>query len=148
MTYRPPFTITCVLLVGVLGASIAARQTPAAAKTGADSPQSLEFFEAKVRPLLVRHCYECHTDKAEGDLRLDSREAMLRGGEGGPVIVPGDPDKSLLIQAVKHTPGVARMPRGESVLRPDEIEVLVEWIRSGATWPASAKAAPASAATS
>ncbi len=130
------------LLISLLGGTIAARQTPAVAKTDTDSPQSLEFFEAKVRPLLVRHCYECHTDQAEGDLRLDSRGAMLRGGEGGPVIVPGDPDKSLLIQAVKHTPGIARMPRGESMLRPDEIEVLVEWVRTGATWPASATPAP------
>ncbi len=147
MTNRSPVAITCVLLLGVLGATIVARQEPAAPKPGPDASQALEFFEAKVRPLLVRHCYECHTDQAEGDLRLDSREAMLRGGEGGPVIVPGDPDKSLLVQAVKHTPGVVRMPRGESMLRPDEIEVLVEWVRTGAVWPASATPAPAPVAS-
>jgi len=115
-----------------------ARQAPTPAPSGPESPQSAEFFEAKIRPLLVRHCYECHAEKAEGDLRLDSREAMLIGGEGGAVIIPGDPENSLLIQAVRHTPGVSRMPRDGATLRPDEIEALVAWVRAEAPWPASA----------
>ena len=55
-----------------------------------------EFFETKVRPILATECFSCHTDSQLGGLRLDSREAMLRGGKSGPAIVPGDPEKSLL----------------------------------------------------
>src|SRR5262245_47404868 len=60
-----------------------------------------ELFESQVRPLLVNVCFRCHTDEEEGDLRLDSRENMLKGGEHGPAIVPGDPDASLMIKAVR-----------------------------------------------
>src|SRR5205809_981410 len=66
----------------------------------AQGPTSPEFFEAKVRPVLSTNCYDCHTDQQYGGLRLDSREALLKGGSSGPAIVPGDADKSLLIQAV------------------------------------------------
>ena len=62
---------------------------------------SAEYFEAKVRPVLAANCYDCHTDQAFGGLRLDSREGLLKGGASGPAIVPGDPDKSLMIQAVR-----------------------------------------------
>lgn len=137
-----------ILFACLLGTAIAARQAPATASTDPDSPQSAQFFEEKVRPLLARHCFECHAEKAEGDLRLDSREAMLIGGEGGPAIVPGDPANSLLIQAVRHTPGVARMPRNASSLRPEEIEILAAWVQAGAHWPAgAATSAPAPAAS-
>src|SRR4051794_8932485 len=76
-------------------------------QTGPDA----ELFEAQVRPLLVNVCFRCHTDDEEGGLRLDSREQMLKGGESGPAIVPGDPDASLLIKAVRHASGVPKMPR-------------------------------------
>ena len=62
-----------------------------------------DFFETKVRPVLAANCYDCHADMRSGGLRLDSREAMLKGGKSGPAIVPGDPEKSLLIQAVRQT---------------------------------------------
>ena len=70
-----------------------------------------DFFEAKVRPILATECFSCHTDSQLGGLRLDSREAMLRGGKSGPAIVPGDPDKSLLLAAVRQT-GALKMPKG------------------------------------
>src|SRR5262245_28148000 len=76
------------------------------AQPGQPSPviaASAEFFEAKVRPVLVANCYDCHVDQQYGGLRMDSREALLKGGASGPAIVPGDPDKSLLIQAVRQT---------------------------------------------
>src|SRR5262245_35402153 len=62
-----------------------------------------EFFEQRIRPLLVEQCYKCHSAEAEkikGGLRLDSRDALLKGGDTGPAIIPGDPDRSLLIKAV------------------------------------------------
>ena len=95
-----------------------------------------------MRPILAANCYDCHTDEEKGGLRLDSREALLKGGESGPAIVPGDPAESLLIQAVRQDAGAPKMPKGKSKLKPGDIDVLVEWVRAGAPWPASSKPAP------
>src|SRR5262245_60365222 len=114
--------------------AVVAQQTP----TPATTP---EFFESKVRPVLAANCYDCHADEHYGDLRVDSREALLKGGKSGPAIVPGDPEKSLLVRAVRQT-GDLKMPKGGK-LKPDEIDTLVEWIRAGAPWPASAATATA-----
>jgi len=102
-----------------------------------------DFFETKVRPVLANSCLDCHTDMRSGGLRLDSREAMLKGGKSGPALVPGDPEKSLLIQAVRQT-GALKMPKGGK-LTAAEIDGLVEWVKNGAVWVASAT--PTSAAT-
>src|SRR5947208_14478273 len=83
-------------------ASVTARG--ATGDTPAPEPAGLEFFEKKVRPLLVEQCYNCHSTRAEkvrGGLLLDSREAMTRGGDTGPAVVPGDVDETLLIAAVR-----------------------------------------------
>jgi hypothetical protein len=80
-----------VVVVLVLGL---AAPTAAAPIPAASTDAGIEFFEARIRPLLVKNCYECHSGQAkkiEGKLRLDSREALRRGGESGPAIVPGDP---------------------------------------------------------
>src|SRR5947209_1856746 len=72
-----------------------------------------DFFEKRVRPVLVGHCYECHSTaakKSKGGLRLDSRAGVLKGGDSGPALVPGDPDNSRLIRAVRHTDKELRMP--------------------------------------
>ncbi len=73
--------------------------------------QQIEFFEAKIRPVLVNSCFDCHTADEKGGLRLDSRERLLKGGDSGPAIVPGNPDASLLMKAVRHAQGVSKMPR-------------------------------------
>src|SRR5262245_5898885 len=107
-----------------------------------------DFFEGKIRPLLAANCYDCHTEEQLGGLRLDSRDAMLKGGKRGPAIVPGDPDRSLLIAAVRQT-GDLKMPKGGH-LKPDEIEALAAWVRAGAGWPAastSSASAPSAAKT-
>src|SRR3954463_12762622 len=111
-----------------------ARQAGAPAAT---APQSAEFFESSVRPVLAENCFDCHADEKMGGLRLDSREGMLKGGRSGPAIVPGDPDKSLLITAVRQTRDTLKMPKGGK-LRPTEIDALAEWIKAGAVWPAAA----------
>jgi mono/diheme cytochrome c family protein len=98
--------------------------------------QSADFFEARVRPVLAANCYDCHADERMGGLRVDSREALLKGGRTGPAIVPGDPDKSLLIQAVRQTEKL-KMPKGGR-LKPEEVDALAEWVRGGAVWPAFA----------
>ena len=61
-----------------------------------------EFFENRVRPILANNCYACHTNSELGGLRLDSRESLLKGGNSGPAIIPSDPERSLLIRAVRH----------------------------------------------
>jgi Protein of unknown function (DUF1553)/Protein of unknown function (DUF1549)/Planctomycete cytochrome C len=103
----------------------------------ADSPASADFFENKIRPILATQCFACHTTSQLGGLRLDSREAMLKGGTSGPSIAPGDPDKSLLITAVQQTTNL-KMPKGAK-LKPDEIAALKEWVKAGAAWPAAPK---------
>ncbi len=125
----------CVLGFGVLFPALAAAQatTPG---MDADRTKSPQWFEEKIRPLLAARCFECHTDDKSGGLRLDSREAMLLGGESGSAIEPGKPDESLLIQVVRRVPKVPAMPKKAAKLKDEEIESLVEWVRAGAPWPA------------
>lgn len=100
-------------------------------------------FEAKVRPVLARHCYSCHgSGKQFSGLRVDSRESLLQGGKRGPAIVPGRPEVSLLARAVRHDE--LKMPMGAK-LADAEIRAMEQWIRDGAPWPASA--APRAAAS-
>jgi mono/diheme cytochrome c family protein len=100
-------------------------------------PTTPEFFESKIRPVLATNCYSCHAASALGGLRVDSREAMLKGGARGPAIVAGDPDKSLLIQAVKQTEPNFKMPMSGAKLKDAEIADLAAWVKAGATWPAT-----------
>ncbi|OWK43152.1 PSD1 and planctomycete cytochrome C domain-containing protein [Fimbriiglobus ruber] len=109
----------------------AALLAPAAPPPGADDA----FFEAKVRPVLVERCVRCHgPEKASGELRLDSREALLKGGESGPAIVPGKPAESLLVRAVKREKSVTAMP-ADKPLPPDAVAALEAWVAAGAPWP-------------
>ena len=101
------------------------------------APEDGAFFESKVRPVLATQCYSCHTSSALGGLRVDSKEALLKGGKSGPAIIPGDPDKSLLIAAVRQT-GALKMPMGGK-LEAKQVDDLVAWVKSGAVWPAEAK---------
>ena len=103
-----------------------AGKAAAAAPAPDPTPAQLEFFEARVRPLLVNSCFDCHTADEKGGLRLDSRPAILKGGDSGPAIVPGNPDASLLIKAVRHVEGVAKMPRSAAKLTDPEIGALAE----------------------
>lgn len=103
----------------------------------ADEEKQAAFFESKVRPLLVARCYECHSNesgKSKGGLLLDSREALHRGGESGPVLDREHPEKSLLLSAVRRENADTAMPPKEP-LPPGEVAVFEEWIRSGAFDP-------------
>ncbi len=93
-----------------------------------------DFFESRVRPLLAKRCYECHRRKAEGGLRLDSLQAMLKGGQTGPAIVVGDPERSLLWLAVSGNHTEISMPPQEA-LKNGEIHTFEKWISDGAHWP-------------
>lgn len=100
------------------------------------SPQAIQFFETKVRPVLIEHCYKCHGDvkKPKADLRLDSLGAMLTGGDQGPALVPGQPEKSLLIRAITYQDKDLKMPPSQKLTRA-QIDALTEWVRLGAPWP-------------
>ena len=116
-------------LLGILGGVTA----PACGDDGA----GIRFFESKIRPVLAENCFGCHgpdAGKRKAGLRIDSLESLRRGGDSGPAIVPGDPDASLLILAVRHDSSVAAMPP-KSKLQPGEIEALAAWVKMGAPWP-------------
>ncbi|MCC6695488.1 MAG: PSD1 domain-containing protein [Candidatus Hydrogenedentes bacterium] len=100
-------------------------------------PELSEFFERQIRPLLAEHCISCHgPDKQKNGLRLDSREAVLRGGVSGPAAAPGDPAASLLVQVIEYAGDIQMPPQGKL---PDEaVEALRHWIAVGAPWPAGA----------
>ncbi len=94
-----------------------------------------DFFERKIRPVLVKHCYECHSEKADvvqGDLRLDHRQAMMRGGDSGAAIVPGKPAESLLVAALRYE-GLEMPPAGK--LDDRVVADFEQWIRAGAKDP-------------
>ena len=95
------------------------------------------FFETKVRPIFVSHCYACHSadTKPAGGLRVDDYAGILRGGQSGPAVVPGDPEKSLIIQRVRHENPKRRMPKEGDPLTAAEIADLAAWIKAGAPWP-------------
>ncbi|MDP2055878.1 MAG: PSD1 and planctomycete cytochrome C domain-containing protein [Acidobacteriota bacterium] len=144
-SYMSPGRLRTGLLVLVafvlISSALRAGQAPAPAATAA-AAQDATLFETKVRPMLAANCYACHGEKALAGLRVDSRAALLRGGETGPALVPGDPEKSALLKAVQHADGFPRMPRGRAKLGAADIDALAEWIRAGAVWPADDAPAP------
>ena len=104
------------------------------------------FFETKIRPLLVDHCFSCHGDgKAMGGVRLDSRAAMLKGGDHGPVLNPGSPEQSLLLRVVHYDGAVKMPPAGK--LSADAIAALTQWVKMGAPWPETKAAENAASAS-
>ena len=108
--------------------------TPLAAAAEPD-PAKLEFFEKRVRPILVNHCYACHSadTKPAGGLRLDDRNGVLTGGNTGAAVTPGNPGQSLLLKRVSKE-AKRRMPAEGSFLTDDEIATLTQWVKDGATW--------------
>jgi mono/diheme cytochrome c family protein len=107
---------------------------PARAINPRPTAAQAEFFEKSVRPVLADNCFTCHgPDKQKGRLRLDSRAALLAGGDSGPAIVPGNPEASRLVKAVHYGDGMQMPPKGK--LKEEQIAALTRWIASGAPWP-------------
>ncbi len=111
--------------------------TVARAESRGDEPAKIEFFEKRIRPILVANCYNCHSanTNAKGGLRVDDRQGLVVGGGRGAAIVPGDPDASLLIKAVRQENKGLKMPAEAEKLSPEQIADLVQWIKEGAAWP-------------
>ena len=126
-------TLCCLILAG-LASSVAGRAK-------AEDQAGLDYFEKNVRPLLVRHCYECHSTENEkqqkGGLRIDLRAGWKTGGESGTTIIPGKPEESLLISAVRYE-SFEMPPKGK--LKPAEISILEKWVKMGAPDPRDGRA--------
>ncbi|RUL88220.1 DUF1553 domain-containing protein [Tautonia sociabilis] len=128
-------------LAGIL-ASVLSGPVPARAR---EEAADLEFFEARIRPVLVEHCYRCHSDEAEADgrlkggLKLDSREGLRIGGDSGPAVVPGEVDESVLIEALRYE--FLMMPP-EGKLPDPVIADFEEWVARGAPDPREGATAP------
>ena len=106
----------------------------------AEPAGSAEFFEKRIRPVLSEQCYKCHSstsEKLKGGLMLDSREAWLKGGDTGPAITPGDPEKSLLVEAIRWKNSDMQMPP-KKALAPQQIADFEAWVKAGAPWPQTA----------
>ena len=133
-SFRYLLAVTLLGSTFVLATTLVGQDTP---EEPAFTPEQLEAFETNIRPLLVRHCYECHSSDSKvvkGGLLLDSRKALLKGGDSGASIIPGKPDESLLISSVKYQ-SYEMPPAGK--LTEKEVELLSQWIANGAPWPAS-----------
>ena len=135
MAYRSQF-------MGSLGLTILIAVPAAARGPTPRADEAVEFFEKKVRPILVSNCYTCHSasTNTKGGLRVDDRNGVLLGGNSGPAVVPGNPEESLLLLAVRHDEGSPQMPPKKR-LSAEQIADLTKWIQDGAAWPASAGAA-------
>jgi len=136
--------ILTAALIGAAGYGSAAQDgKPRTAQTAVKDARATEaalFFEAKVRPLLAEKCFSCHSSLArsvQGGLKLDSREALLKGGTRGAGLVPGDPEHSLLLTSLSYTVKDLKMPPSGK-LKPAEIAALSAWVKMGAPWPAAA----------
>ncbi len=123
--------------------SIALLLTGSVAAAAEFTPEQLQFFENKVRPVLAENCTKCHgAEKQNNGLRLDSRAAIVKGSDYGPVVEPGKPEVSKLIKAIRHEAGVEAMPKTGSKLSDDAIAAISEWIAMGLPWPAESAAPP------
>ena len=132
----------CVLAITSLTAQIVARGSEPDSNTRAAREH---FFEQNVRPMLAENCYSCHGEKKQkGGLRLDSLEAILKGGDSGPALVAGKPTESLIVEAINYA-GLEMPPKGK--LTAEKIAVLTRWVALGAPWPGGDRAARAECAS-
>jgi Protein of unknown function (DUF1553)/Protein of unknown function (DUF1549)/Planctomycete cytochrome C len=128
--------LSCVWLLSV-AASRSSADDATAQKSDADK---IAFFEAKIRPVLVDRCYQCHSsgsEKVKGGLRVDHREGMVKGGDGGPSVVPGKPEESPLIEAIRYADESLRMPP-KTPLSPEQVADFEAWVLMGAPDPRDA----------
>jgi hypothetical protein len=143
LAFSSPFHLCIILylafILPAISRSLPAQQTNESNGEISFSPEDMAFFENKVRPLLVEHCYECHSVKSpklKANLRVDSRKALLKGGDSGAAIDLAHPDESLLMQAITYE-GYEMPPKGK--LSDEAIQTFRRWLELGAPWPTEAE---------
>jgi hypothetical protein len=128
-----------LLIVGLLFIPLSLHARQEKSQESPASPEGLEFFEKRIRPVLAERCYACHSasaQKVKGNLRLDTRESTRKGGDTGPALVPGDPRTSLLLRAIRREEGVEKMPPKDAErLTGDQIRDFETWVSMGAPDP-------------
>lgn len=131
-----------LLLTGGISAACATSLFSAATPAQPEfTPDQIVFFEKHVRPVLAENCYSCHEGhKAKSGLLLNTRAGVMRGTDYKKVIIPGDPENSVLIKAIRHAAGAEAMPPKKPQLAQNEIDALVQWVKMGAPWPKEAAA--------
>jgi hypothetical protein len=126
------------VVIGLVGWALISPILARADDKAAPKDTDVAFFEAKIRPVLVEHCYKCHSvssGKSESGLLLDSREAIRAGGDRGPAVVPGQPDDSVLLTAISHADPDLKMPPKNDRLPDAVLEDFKTWVRNGAADP-------------
>ncbi|QIF04979.1 PSD1 and planctomycete cytochrome C domain-containing protein [Roseimicrobium sp. ORNL1] len=137
------FSLTLrLMLMGGVSAACTASLYSASTKPEAEpvfTAEQITFFEKNVRPVLAENCYSCHEGhKAKSGLMLNSRAGVMRGTDYKKVIIPGDPENSVLIKAIRHAAGAEPMPSKKPQLAANQIDALVQWVKMGAPWPKEA----------
>lgn len=127
------------LVLGFLAFALCAMSSPSQqpGKQPEATAEGIDFFERKIRPVLVKECYSCHSveaKKRKGGLQLDTKQGLLDGGDIGPAIVPGEPEKSLLIRAIRYTDAELKMPK-EGRLPLEVVADFEKWVKMGAPDP-------------
>ena len=128
------YPLTLIAMIFLLPTALAERP----------APEDVAFFEQKVRPLLVEHCHSCHSTeakKAKGGLYLDSKESIQKGGDTGAVVIPGNPNQSLIIQAILYRKNETLLMPPKGKLAERDIATLTEWVKRGAFYPTGNKQA-------
>jgi hypothetical protein len=130
--------LICTLFIALAccGAISSVRSSSAQTKARAKAQLTAQVdFQRQIEPILARSCYQCHgAKKAAGQLRLDLKDAAMKGGISGGAIIPGDGKQSLLLKRILGEGGEARMPMGGDPLKPAEVALIRRWIDQGATW--------------
>jgi cytochrome c553 len=136
-----PYTRSVLLILLLCSAPLGIAAT---ARGGEPSQDAIAFFEAKIRPILVERCASCHGEKKQfNGLRLDTRDAAFKGGDLGPGVVPGKPEESLILQAIRHEGDLGlTMPPDQPKLSDAVIADMTEWVRMGAPWPDAPPSGP------
>src|SRR5688572_24058509 len=142
---RRMLSLLGVILPSLMIAALASAQEQKSAPKEPTTEQA-EFFEKHIRPVLVERCYKCHSTqdgaKVKGGLLLDTREGVLKGGDTGPVIVAGDPEKSLLIKAIRYHDEDLQMPPKDQLSK-EVVAAFEQWVKMGAPDPRKAGEKPA-----
>src|SRR5688572_10122040 len=134
--FRRTLLAICFAVAALLAESAMVTACAAEPDVVTFTPEQEKFFEEKVRPLLVEHCLDCHgPQKQESGLRLDSRQAVLKGGDSGePFAVAGHPEQGLVLKAVRREGDYKMPPNERERLLPADIEILTKWVKPGLPW--------------